>query len=217
VNPRVLLVEDHALVRSGIRSLLEKSSQVTVVGEAPDGRRALELCAELSPDMVLTDIEMQGLNGIETARQIHAFHPDIKVIVVSMYGEAQYVREALRAGASGYVLKHDAFTELLTAIHAVASGKRYLSAQLADLVVDDYVRQGDGKQPANDLDKLSTREREILQMVAEGRSSVQIAATLHISIRTVDAHRSSIMQKLSIHSIASLTKFAIANGLTSLR
>jgi two-component system response regulator NreC len=215
--PRILLVEDHALVRSGIRALLEESSEVTVVGEAPDGRRALELCRKLSPDLVLTDVEMRELNGIETARQIHASHPDIKVLVVSMYGEAQYVREALRAGASGYVLKHDAFTELLTAIRAVASGKRYLSAQLADLVVDDYVRRTDGKQPASQLDKLSAREREILQMVAEGHSSSEIAATLHISVRTVDTHRSSIMQKLSIHSIASLTKFAIANGLTSIR
>ena len=214
---RVLLVEDHALVRSGVRSLLEESSQVKVVGEASDGRRALELCEELKPEMVLTDIEMRELNGIETSRQIHAAHPDIKVIVVSMYGEAQYVREALRAGAAGSVLKHDAFTELLTAIRAVAAGKRYLSAQLADVVVDDYVRGVDGKQAPSDLDKLSAREREILQMVAEGHSSTQIASTLHISVRTVDAHRSSIMQKLSIHSIASLTKFAIANGLTSLR
>ncbi|MGA2231914.1 MAG: response regulator transcription factor [Tepidisphaeraceae bacterium] len=216
MNPRIVVVEDHALVRSGIRSLLEESSQVTVVGEAPDGRRALELCDELSPDMVLTDIEMRELNGIETTRQIHAAHPEIKVIVVSMYSEGQYVREALRAGASGYVLKHDAFTELLTAIRAVAAGKRYLSAQLSDLVLDDYARRGDGTQPANALDKLSAREREILQLVAEGHSSPQIAATLHISIRTVDAHRASVMQKLSMHSIASLTKFAIANGLTSL-
>ena len=215
--PRILIVEDHALVRSGIRSLLEDSSQVTVVGEAADGHIALQLCRKLAPDVVLTDIEMRELNGIETARQIHAEHPEIKVIVVSMYGEAQYVREALRAGASGYVLKHDAFTELLTAIRAVTSGKRYLSAQLADVVMDDYVRRGDGTQPASDLDKLSAREREILQMVAEGHSSGQIASILHISIRTVDAHRSNVMQKLSIHSIASLTKFAIANGLTSLR
>ena len=217
MNPRILIVEDHALVRSGIRALLEDSSQVTVVGEAPDGRRALELCRELSPDMVLTDIEMREMNGIETARQIGAAHPNIKVIVVSMYGEAQYVREALRAGASGYVLKQDAFTDLLSAIRAVLSGKRYLSAQLADLVVDDYVRRGDGQQPPSDLDKLSAREREILQMVAEGHSSAQIATSLFISVRTVDAHRASVMQKLSIHSIASLTKFAIANGLTSLR
>ena len=215
--PRILIVEDHALVRSGIRSLLEDSSQVTVVGEAADGHIALQLCRKLAPDVVLTDIEMRELNGIETARQIHAEHPEIKVIVVSMYGEAQYVREALRAGASGYVLKHDAFTELLTAIRAVTAGKRYLSAQLADVVMDDYVRRGDGTQPASDLDKLSAREREILQMVAEGHSSGQIASILHISIRTVDAHRSNVMQKLSIHSIASLTKFAIANGLTSLR
>ena len=214
---RILLVEDHALVRSGVRSLLESSSEVKVVGEAPDGRRALELCEELLPDMVLTDIEMRDLNGIETARHIHATHPEIKVIVVSMYGEAQYVREALRAGALGYVLKHDAFTELLTAIKAVASGKRYVSAQLSDVVVEDYVRGVEGKQTASDLDKLSAREREILQMVAEGHSSSDIATKLHISVRTVDAHRSSVMQKLSIHSIASLTKFAIANGLTSLR
>jgi two-component system, NarL family, response regulator NreC len=217
MNPRIVIVEDHALVRSGIRSLLQDSSQVTVVGEAADGRRALELCEKLSPDLVLTDLEMRELNGIETARQIHATHPDIKVIVVSMYGEAQYVREALRAGASGYVLKHDAFTELLTAIRAVMSGKRYLSAQLADVMMDDYVRGAGKKQPASDLEKLSAREREILQMVAEGHSSAEIADRLHISIRTVDAHRSSVMQKLSIHSIASLTKFAIVNGLTSLR
>jgi len=217
MNPRVLLVEDHTLVRSGIRSLLSESSQVTVVGEAADGRSALELCEKLLPDIVLSDIEMKDMNGIETARQIHAAHPEIKVIMLSMYGETQYVREALQAGASGYVLKHDAFTELLTAIRTVMAGKRYLSAQLADVVVDDYVRRGDGTQPANDLDKLSSREREILQLVAEGHSSADIAAKLHISTRTVDAHRSNVMQKLSIHSIASLTKFAINNGLTSLR
>ena len=217
MSSRILLVEDHALVRSGIRSLLSDSSEVTVVGEASDGRKALELCAELKPDMVLTDVEMRELNGIETTRQIHAQFPQIKVIVVSMYGEAQYVREALRAGASGYVLKHDAFTELLAAIRTVASGKRYISAQLSDLVMDDYVRRGDGTQPANDLDKLSAREREILQLVAEGHSSGQIAGILHISTRTVDAHRSNVMQKLAIHSIASLTKFAISHGLTPLR
>jgi DNA-binding NarL/FixJ family response regulator len=217
VNPRIVLVEDHAVVRSGIRSLLEESSQVTVVGEAADGRKAIELCDELSPDIVLTDIEMRELNGIETTRQICQSHPDIKVVVLSMYGEAQYVREALRAGASGYVLKHDAFNELLTAIRAVFAGKRFISAQLADIVVDDYVRGTDGKPPASELDKLSSREREIVQLVAEGHSSAQIAATLHISIRTVDAHRSNVMQKLAIHSIAGLTKFAIANGLTSLR
>jgi DNA-binding NarL/FixJ family response regulator len=215
--PNVLLVEDHTLVRTGIRALLEASEEVKVVGEAADGRGALELCESLHPDVVLTDVEMRDLNGIDAARQIHAAHPEIKVIMLSMYGEPQYVRESLRAGACGYVLKDAAFKELLAAIHAVLAGKRFLSPQVADVVVDDYARRGDEAQPATELDRLSPREREILQLVAEGHSSAQIARMLHISVRTVDTHRFNIMRKLSVHSIASLTRFAIANGLTSLR
>ena len=217
MKPSVLLVEDHTLVRSGIRSLLEGSSEVRVVGEAGDGRRALELCRQLEPEVVLTDVEMRELNGIETTRQIHASHPGIKVIMLSMYSDPQYVFESLRAGALGYVLKDAAFTELLTAIRTVVSGRRYLSPPLADLVMDDYVRRANGQQPMSDLDKLSAREREVLQLVAEGHSSAQVAAMLHISVRTVDTHRFNVMQKLSIHSIAGLTKFAIAHGLTSIR
>lgn len=217
MKPSVLLVEDHALVRSGIRSLLEGSSEVAVVGEAGDGRLALEMCGRLHPDIVLTDVEMRELNGIETTRQIRKTHPEINVIILSMYSDPQYVFESLRAGASGYVLKDAAFGELLTAIRTVASGRRYLSPPLADLVMDDYVRRANGQKSASDLDKLSTREREILQLVAEGQSSGQVAAMLHISIRTVDTHRFNVMQKLDIHSIAGLTKFAITHGLTSLR
>ena len=213
----ILLVEDHTLVRSGIRSLLDQSSALRVVGETGDGREALRLCRELTPDIVLADVEMPDLNGIETTRQILAQNDKTKVIMLSMHGDRQYVLESLRAGASGYVLKDAAVAELLRAIEWVASGRRYLSPPLADLVMDDYVQRAAGKNMASDLDKVSAREREILQLVAEGNSSAAIAAQLHISVRTVDTHRFSVMNKLNIHSIAGLTKFAILHGITSLK
>ena len=216
MKQRILLVEDHTLVRSGFRTLLDASSEMTVVGETDGGRKAIELCGDLEPNIVLCDVEMRELNGIETARQLQAVYPQIKVIMLSMYGDAQYVLEAIRAGASGYVLKDAAFAELLTAIRVVASGKRYLSPPLSDLVTEDYVRRVKGEHSPNELDKLSSREREILQLVAEGYSTGQVAKLLYLSIRTVDTHRFKIMQKLGIHSIAGLTKFAINNGLTSL-
>ena len=213
----ILLVEDHTLVRSGIRSLLEQSSGVRVVGEAGDGRTAIGLCADLKPEVVLADVEMPGLNGIEMTRQIRAEHEQTKVIMLSMHRDRPYVLESLRAGASGYVLKDAAVEELLSAIQMVISGRRYLSPPLADLVMDDYVLRASGKIVSTDLDRLSAREREILQLVAEGNSSLAIAAQLHISVRTVDTHRLSVMNKLAIHSIAGLTKFAIVHGLTALK
>jgi DNA-binding NarL/FixJ family response regulator len=217
MSVKILLVEDHTLVRSGIRSLLEKSTAVKVVGDVGDGRQAVEMCRELDPDVVLTDVEMASLNGIETARQIHAAMPDVKIVMLSMHGDPQYVFESLKAGASGYVLKDAAFNEVLAAIESVMAGRRYLSPPLADLVMEDYVRRANGEKMGTELDKLSAREREILQLVAEGRSSAQVAGMIHISVRTVDTHRYNVMQKLGIHSIAGLTKFAIAHGLTSLR
>jgi DNA-binding NarL/FixJ family response regulator len=217
MTPTILLVEDHTLVRSGIRSLLEKSPEVIVVGEAGDGREALTLCRTLKPDIILADVEMRDLNGIETARQVQTDFPDTKVIMLSMHSDRQYVLESLRAGALGYVLKDAAPSELLNAIRSVASGRRYLSPSLAELVIEDYARQGTRNAAGNDLGSLSPREREILQLVAEGNSSAQIANRLCISVRTVDTHRLSLMRKLEIHSIAGLTKFAIANGLTSAR
>jgi two-component system, NarL family, response regulator NreC len=217
MSTRVLLVEDHTLVRSGIRSLLDSSPEVKVVGDVKGGREAVEFCQEHRPDLVLTDVEMPALNGIETARQLHALLPELRIVMLSMHDDPQYVFESLKAGASGYVLKDAAFTELLAAIRVVMSGRRYLSPPLADLVMDDYVRRANGEATGTDLDKLSAREREILQLVAEGRSSAQVAAMIHISVRTVDTHRYNVMQKLGIHSIAGLTKFAIAHGLTSLR
>ena len=214
---KILLVEDHTLVRSGIRSLLESWPDVQVVADVGDGRSAIEICREIHPDVVLTDVEMPSLNGIETTRQIHALLPDVKIIMLSMHGDPQYVLESLKAGASGYVLKDAAFGDLQTAIQSVMSGRRYMSAPLADMVMEDYVRRANGQETRSDLDKLSAREREILQLVAEGRSSAQVAKMIHISVRTVDTHRYNVMQKLGIHSIAGLTKFAIAHGLTSIR
>jgi DNA-binding NarL/FixJ family response regulator len=213
----ILLVEDHTLVRSGIRSLLDQSSEMRVVGETGNGREAVRLCGELAPEVVLVDVEMPDLNGIETTRRICAQNDKTKVVMLSMHGDRQYVLESLRAGASGYVLKDAAVDELLRAIAWVVSGRRYLSSPLADMVMDDYVQRASGKNMSSDLDKLSAREREILQMVAEGNSSAAIAGRLHISVRTVDTHRFSVMKKLEIHSIAGLTKFAIVHGITSLK
>jgi DNA-binding NarL/FixJ family response regulator len=214
-SPKVLLVDDHALVRSGIRMLLDESTSVTVVGEFGTGREALEMCAQLAPDVVLTDVEMPQLNGIELTRQITSSYPDTAVIMVTMHSSQQYVLESLRAGALGYVLKDAAIAELLTAIRTVVTGKRYLSPALVDFVLTDYVRQANGEAGGSELDKLSGREREVLQLLAEGYTSAQVRAALHISVRTADAHRANIMQKLNIHSIAGLTKFAITHGLTS--
>ena len=210
---RTLLAEDHTLVRSGIRALLEGSKEIEVVGEAGQGRQAVELARELNPELVLMDIGMVELNGIEAARQIRTAQPDIRVIMLSMHAEQQYVFESLKAGANGYVLKASAFQELLSAIKTVVGGKNYISPALSDTVMTDYVRRAKGEQKNTELDKLSSREREVLQLIAEGNSSAEVAELLHISVRTVDTHRHNIMTKLEIHSIAGLTKFAIRHGL----
>jgi DNA-binding NarL/FixJ family response regulator len=210
---RTLLAEDHTLVRSGIRALLEGSKEVTVIGEADQGRQAVVLAQQLRPELVLMDIGMPELNGIEAARQIRAVLPEARVLMLSMYDDQQYVFESLKAGASGYVLKAAAFQELLTAIAAVMGGRNYISPALSDTVMTDYVRRAKGDQKDTELDKLSAREREVLQLIAEGKSSAEVAELLHISVRTVDTHRHNIMSKLEIHSIAGLTKFAIRHGL----
>lgn len=213
---RTLLVEDHTLVRSGIRALLEASKEVEVIGEAANGRQGVELSRDLQPDLVLMDIAMPELNGIEAARQIAAAQPQVRVLMLSMFEDQQYVFESLKAGACGYVLKAAAFHELQTAISAVLAGKSYISPALSENVMSDYVRRAQGEQKDTQLDKLSGREREVLQLIAEGKSSAEVAELLHISVRTVDTHRHNIMTKLEIHSIAGLTKFAIRHGLSVL-
>lgn len=212
---RILVIDDHTLIRSGIRSLLE-SANIEVVGEAGDATDAARLVAELEPDVVLMDVGMPKLNGIEGVRQIIAAVPTARVLMLSMHADDQYVLESLRAGAAGYVLKDAAFSELIEAIQTVAAGKTYLAPELSELVTTDYIRRGRGRAESTGLDKLSARERQVLQLVATGYSSAEIAAELHISVRTVDTHRLHIMDKLGIRSIAELTKFAVRNGLCTI-
>ena len=213
---KVLLVEDLTLSRAGIRALLETADTLEVVGEAANGREAVRLAKKLEPDVILMDVAMPEMNGIEATRQIHVEQPQIRILMLSMHTNRQYLFESLQAGAAGFVPKDAAFAELLSAIHAVVANGTYLSPPLAHLVMDDYFRRAQGKNEVSELAVLSGREREVLQLIAEGNSSAEIAQTMHISARTVDTHRYNIMKKLEIHSIAGLTKFAIRNGLCSL-
>ncbi|HVT88942.1 MAG TPA: response regulator transcription factor [Tepidisphaeraceae bacterium] len=213
---RVMLVEDHTLVRSGIRTLLESSREVEVIGEASDGREAVEMARRIKPDVVLMDVAMSELNGIEATRQIASMQPEIRILILSMHADEQYIFEALKAGAQGYVLKSAAVKELMNGIREVAAGRTFVSPSLSLVVMDDYVRRAKGKHVFSEVSRLTAREREVLQLIAEGKSSSEVGEVLYISTRTVETHRHHIMEKLSIHSIAGLTKFAIRNGLCSL-
>jgi DNA-binding NarL/FixJ family response regulator len=212
---KILLTDDHAIIRQGLRSLLEKQPDIEVVAEAEDGRQAFELVRKLLPDIVVMDVSMPNLNGIEATRQIHREFPAVKVIALSMHSNRRFVGDMLKAGAAGYILKEGLFDELVQAIHAIENGDIYLSPRVTGVVVDDYVnrlsRTGDSL-----LATLTSREREVLQLVAEGKSTKQIASDLHVSIKTIEANRRQIMDKLDIHSIAELTKYAIREGLTTL-
>jgi len=209
----VFIVEDHTLVRSGIRALLQAAPNLNVVGEASNGRDAVEMIQQIQPDLVLMDVAMSELNGIDAARQIHAALPSARIIMLSMHEDRQYVFESLKAGATGYVLKSAAFQDLIAAIDTVMSNRNYISPGLSDIVMNDYIRRAQGEEQATELGRLSGREREVLQLIAEGKSSAEVGELLHISVRTVDTHRHNIMTKLEIHSIAGLTKFAIRHGL----
>jgi two-component system response regulator NreC len=217
MTTRLFLVEDHELVRTGIRALLQTSPELEVIGEASNGADAVQACKSLKPQIVLMDLAMAGINGIETTRKLCAELPETKVIMLSMHSDQQYIYEALRAGAQGYLPKSAAFNELLIAIEEVMAGKNYVSPSLTGSVVDDYVRRAQGTAEPNEAAKLSPREREVIELIAEGNSSMEVAKRLQISVRTVDTHRHNIMQKLKLNSIAALTKFAIRNGLCFLQ
>lgn len=215
MSTRILLVDDHQITRQGLRSLLEKESDMEVVSEAEEGRTAVRMAGKLLPDIVVMDVSMPDLNGMEAARQITSQHPEVKVIALSMHSDALFVTEMLKNGASGYLLKDCAFEELAGAIRIVADGKTYLSPSISGVVVDDYLHRF-SRAGASGEQILSSREREVLQLLAEGKSTKRIALELHISVKTVETHRRQIMEKLDIHSVAELTKYAIRQGFTSL-
>ncbi len=213
---RILLVDDHKILRDGICSLLKEYPDMEVIGEAADGRTALRLAEELSPDLVIMDISMPDLNGIDATRRINADHPDMKVIALSMHYDKQFVSEIFKAGAAGYLLKDSAFEELEHAIRIVMDNKTYINPQIASLVVESLVSQPSATANRKAFSLLTEREREVLQLIAEGNSTKEIASDLNISAKTIESHRRQVMGKLNIRNIAELTKYAIREGLTSI-
>ena len=215
---RILLADDHALVRAGIRSLLQNIDQVEVVAEADDGREALKLIASLQPDIVLMDIAMPNLNGLEAAARVTKEFPQVRVIILSMYANEEYVLQSLRAGAAGYLLKGARAAELELAVASVARGETYLSPAASKHVIGDYVQRAAGdavpnQDDRNRAERLTPRQREILQLIAEGHSTKEIAHALAISVKTAESHRTQIMERLGIHDIAGLVRYAIRAGL----
>lgn len=211
---KVMIADDHQIVREGLRAMLEKEHDIKVVGEAVDGRMTERLARELVPDVIIMDVAMPDLNGIEATRQIAAELPGVKIIALSMHDDRRFVLNMFKAGAAGYMLKDCAFKDLAKAIRVVMSHKTYLSHEIADIVVKDYLASSSPTE-ASVFQLLSPREREVLQLLAEGKTSSLIADNLHISVKTVESHRQQIMTKLKIKSVAELTKYAIREGLTS--
>jgi DNA-binding NarL/FixJ family response regulator len=211
---KVLIADDHQIVRQGLRTLLEREPDLKVVAQSEDGRTTVRLARELAPEVIIMDVAMPDLNGIEATRQIVTERPQVKVIALSMYADRRFVVNMLKAGASGYLLKDCAYEELVRAIRVVLAHKTYLSPGVTDIVVKDYV-QGTPAQGASVFSLLSPREREVLQLMSEGKSTNQIADSLHVSVKTVETHRQQVMHKLNIHNVAGLTKYAIREGLTS--
>ena len=210
---RLLIADDHQVMRQGLRALLDSQSDMDVVAEASDGRDVVEKAAHHAPDIVLMDIGMPGLNGIDATRQIVKLSQSTRVIALSMHADRQFVQGMLQAGAAGYLLKDSAFEELAEAVRRVAAGQVYLSPAIAGVVVESL--KSDSQDVEFD-DSLTPREREVLQLMSEGHSTKEIALRLHISVKTVETHRRQVMHKLSIYSVAELTKYAIRNGLTKL-
>jgi DNA-binding NarL/FixJ family response regulator len=212
---RVILVDDHKMFREGLRAILERDGKVIIVGEASNGRDATTMAAEQTPDIVVMDIGMSELNGVDAARQIHSTNPQIKLIALSTHSDRHFVSAMLDAGASGYVLKEAAGEEIMRAVLAVHRGRKFLSPEIAGGVIDGFVSGRKDSDESPSRVHLGAREREVVQLLAEGNSSKDVARALHISVQTVDTHRRNIMSKLKIHSLSSLTKYAIREGLTS--
>lgn len=205
---RILLADDHAVVRQGFRMILSAQEDLEVVGEVANGKEAVESAAQLRPDVAVVDVSMPELNGIEATRRIAGVSPSTRVLALSMHKDAVYVREILRAGARGYLLKDSGEADLLSAVRAVARGEGFLSPAVSDAVLSDY-----RKHVTNPMDLLTSREREVLQLIAEGKTNKEIANLLNLSVYTVEAHRGRVMEKLNLHSTGELVRFAIRNGL----
>ena len=211
---RILIADDHGMMREGLKFLIKKEADMEVVGEAEDGLTAVKLAKELQPDVIIMDVSMPNLNGVEAAKLIMHEVPSTRIIALSMYFNRSYVMNMLKAGAVGYVLKSYFFDELVRAIRAVAAGERYLSPKVTAVLIENYVNQAADANGSSD-GMLSDRERQMLQLLAEGQSVKQIALRLHINPKTADANRRHIMNKLGIYNVAELTKYAIREGLTS--
>ncbi len=213
---KVFLADDHLVVRDGLRALLEVDKNIDVIGDAANGREAVRMVQELSPDIVVMDISMPELNGIEATEQILENCSKTKVIILSMHSSREHILRAMRAGAQGYLLKESAGQEVGKAVNAVYSGKRYLSQRITEVVIDDYSHLKKGRMEQSPLDNLSAREKEVLQLVVEGKSSAAIAKIIYLSPKTVETYRSRLMQKLGIRDIPGLVKFSIKHGITSM-
>ena len=211
---KILLVDDHEIMREGMCALLRKRSDMEVIGQAADGRIAVQMAKDLAPDIIIMDIGMPNLNGIEATRQMVAENPRIKVMALSTYSDGSIVAKLIKSGASGYMLKESAFSELMDGLTAMMNGKTYLCSKISKVVFADYVNMITNPKWLSG-DGLTSREREVLQLVAEGHTTKDIAKVLHLSPKTVDSHREHIMEKLSIRNIAGLTKYAIREGLTT--
>ncbi|MFC2173242.1 response regulator [Acidobacteriota bacterium] len=216
MSVKILLADDHKIIRDGLRALVQKQPNMEVVAEAENGRKAVQLSRDLVPDVVIMDIGMPDLNGMEATRQILSQEPGIKVIALSMHSDKRFVAGMLTAGAAGYLLKDCAFEELTQAIRTVVANKSYLSPGVTGVIVNDYVQHLEDSDEFAPAPVLTAREREVLQLLAEGSSTKQIAYNLNVSAKTIETHRRQIMEKLDLRSVAELTKYAIREGLTSL-
>jgi DNA-binding NarL/FixJ family response regulator len=212
---RVFLADDHAIIRDGLTYILEAQNDITVVGDAADGEIAIEKIKHLVPDVVLMDISMPILNGIETTRIVTTKCPSVKVVILSIFATSEYIHRALRSGARGYVLKESASKEVVEAIRQVHTGHRYLSSKIMDAVVNDYIADENTLPGKSPIETLSPREQRVLQLVVEGRTSAEISKILHLSAKTIETYRSRIMNKLKINDMAGLVKFTIRHGITS--
>jgi two-component system, NarL family, response regulator NreC len=210
---RILLADDHAVVRDGVRALLEKQADMAVVAEAADGREAAELAEEYSPDVVVMDIGMPSLNGIDATRRILSAHPQVGVVILSMHQDESYVLRSLKAGAKGYLLKDSLRSEVLEAIRAVAHGRSFLTRKISRMMQENYIREMEQRGLEDSYDLLTDREREVLQLAAEGKPNKEIAGALNIGLTTVETHRTHILQKLGLHSVPELILYALRKGI----